>query len=287
MIPVIDTVASLRQLVAEWRSQGARVAFVPTMGHLHAGHLRLVEQARFIADRIIVSVFVNPTQFNDANDFGRYPRTLDADRRSLATAACDAIFAPAVAELYPFGQQQAVQMIVPGLAEGLCGDYRPGHFAGVATVVCRLLNIVIPDDAFFGEKDLQQLRVIERLVADLQMSVNIYGVETVRERDGLAMSSRNAYLDTRARQQAPTLFAVLAGVRQGFLAGEAIEKLENEGRQRLADAGFRTEYLEVRCWSDLGLPRQGEALVVLAAAWLGEARLIDNLRLTLPESQDS
>ena len=280
MTPVITRSSELRRQVADWRAEGRRVALVPTMGNLHAGHLALVERAAGLAERVVVSVFVNPTQFDDPADFERYPRTLDADRERLAAAPCDLVFAPTPAGLYPFGQAAAVRIEVPGLSEGLCGAWRPGHFAGVATVVCRLFNVCQPDLAVFGEKDLQQLRVIERLVADLQMPVDIVGAPTVREADGLAMSSRNTYLSKDERQRAAGLYRTLCRLRDAIAAGEPdLKGLETTGKDWLAAEGFVPEYVEIRRWRDLGPPEGDDDLVVLAAARLGKARLIDNLRV--------
>ncbi len=205
----LDQIEPLRAQIAAWRSQGERTAFVPTMGNLHAGHLDLVRRARQLAPRVIVSIFVNPLQFGPTEDLAAYPRTLAADTRLLAQAQADLLFAPSVGEIYPQGQQGQCRVEVPGISEMLCGASRPGHFVGVATVVCKLFNMVQPDVAVFGEKDFQQLLVIRRMVADLCMPVEIVGAPTVREADGLAMSSRNGYLTTQERARAPQLFATL------------------------------------------------------------------------------
>ncbi len=277
---VVEDVAGLERALAGWRRADRRIALVPTMGNLHDGHLALVERAAERGERVVVSIFVNPTQFDDPEDFARYPRTLEADLGRLAGTACDLVFAPSSDELYPFGRSAAVRVSVPILSDGLCGACRPGHFDGVATVVCRLFNAVRPDLAVFGEKDLQQLRVIERLVADLRMPIGIVGVPTVRESDGLAMSSRNAYLGDDERRRAAGLYRTLCRIRDELLAGRReIDELEAAGRAWLSEAGFRPEYVEVRRWSDLGPPVGEGDLVVLAAARLGSARLIDNLRI--------
>ncbi len=279
----VQRIAELRRQVAQWRGQGERIALVPTMGNLHAGHLRLLEAARRVAPRVVVSIFVNPLQFSDTGggDFARYPRTLAADAERLREAGADLLFAPPVAEVYPDGLQAATRVTVPGLSDILCGVYRPGHFEGVATVVSKLFNMVQPDLALFGEKDYQQLLVIRRLVRDLCFPIEILGVPTVREPSGLAMSSRNHYLDETQKAHAARLYQTLCQARERLQSGAAeIDEIEAEGMQALRAAGFRAEYFSVRRAADLAPPTAGERdLVILAAAWLGEARLIDNLRL--------
>ncbi len=277
----VHSIAALQAVVDGWRGIGLRVAFVPTMGNLHAGHHALVRAARGHADRVVASVFVNPTQFGPNEDYARYPRTLAADAEGLAVAGCDLLFAPTVEEMYPEGTASAVRIEVPGLTEQLCGAFRPGHFSGVATVVAKLLNIAACDVALFGEKDWQQLLVVRRLVRELAMRVEIVGVPTVREADGLAMSSRNQYLGAEERARASELHAALSTVASSVRAGTPHRMAEEAALKRLADAGFRPDYVAVRREHDLAEPTSeaGEVLRVLAAAWLGSARLIDNLRI--------
>lgn len=273
--------AGLCDLLGRWRGAGESVAFVPTMGNLHAGHGRLVREARALGGRVVVSIFVNPLQFNDADDFRAYPRTVAEDERQLRDWGVDALFLPAVEEIYPRGMTAGTRVVVPGLSDILCGAHRPGHFTGVSTVVTVLLNIVQPDIAVFGEKDFQQLLIVRRLVGDLRLPVKIVGVETVREADGLAMSSRNRYLTDEERRRAPMLYQVLRQTRARILDGaQDYPALEAAGLEQLKETGFRPEYLSVRRAADLAVPEAGDRdLVVLAAAWLGTARLIDNLRV--------
>ena len=275
----VHTVAELRARVAAWKRAGERVAFVPTMGNLHRGHLHLVERARERAPRTVASIFVNPTQFGPNEDFAGYPRTLDDDSRQLAAVGLDLLFAPGVAEMYPRPLDEMTQVTVPELSGILCGASRPIHFRGVATVVSKLFNMAQPDVALFGEKDWQQLMVIRRLVADLDFPVEIVGVPTVREADGLALSSRNGYLTAEERAIAPVLYATLTASAERLRAGERdCERLTSEAKARLAAAGFRPDYFEIRRACDLRPPADGDTdLRILAAAWLGRARLIDNL----------
>ncbi|MBK7984699.1 MAG: pantoate--beta-alanine ligase [Candidatus Competibacteraceae bacterium] len=275
----VHTIAELRDHVTTWRRAGERVAFVPTMGNLHRGHIHLVERARQQAPRTVASIFVNPTQFGPNEDFTGYPRTLLEDSRQLEAVGLDLLFAPAVAEIYPRPLEDMTSITVPELSDILCGASRPTHFRGVATVVGKLFNMVQPDIALFGEKDWQQLRVIRRLVDDLNFPIEIVGVPTVREADGLAMSSRNGYLTPEERAIAPTLYATLTASAERLRAGERdYQRLSDEAKARLAAAGFRPDYFEIRRASDLQSPASGdENLRILAAAWLGRARLIDNL----------
>lgn len=275
----VRTIASLRENLRSWRGFNETVALVPTMGNLHAGHMGLVELARTQADRIVVSVFVNPTQFGPNEDFAAYPRTLDKDRRLLTRAGVDILFAPGVEEIYPEGDGTGTRVSVPGLSEILCGKARPGHFDGVASVVTRLFNIVQPDAAVFGQKDYQQLLVIRRLQADLHIPVRIVPAPTVREPDGLALSSRNQYLDAAERARAPALHGALARCADALRNGAAdLAALEKAGLAELAGAGFRPDYFAIRAAADLALPLPAtRQLVVLAAAHLGRARLIDNV----------
>ena len=287
----IDTVTGLRTTVARWRANGERVALVPTMGNLHAGHLQLVEQARKNADRVIVSIFVNPMQFSDLSggggDFERYPRTFEADCKKLSAIndQPDVIFAPAVQAMYPSGFEQETRIEVPEISNILCGEFRPRHFVGVATVVAKLFNIAQPDIAVFGEKDFQQLLVIRRFVADLCFPVAIIGMPTVREKNGLAMSSRNAYLSAEERECAAMLYQTLQQAQQKIEAGERdFAMIQTQATAKLGEAGFRPEYFEIRRAQDLqAVTDADEQRVILAAAWLGEARLIDNIVLENPE----
>ena len=285
----IDTVTELRTAVAEWKAAGERVALVPTMGNLHAGHLQLVKKARTVTDRVVVSIFVNPMQFVDASggsgDFERYPRTFGEDGKKLSEldGAPDVVFSPSVSEVYPNGFEQETRVEVPLISDMLCGEFRPGHFVGVATVVAKLFNMAQPDVAIFGEKDFQQLLVIRRFVTDLCFPVEIIGVPTLREENGLAMSSRNQYLSSEERERAAVLYQTLQQAQQQIAAGEkdftAIQALANAS---LSEAGFRPEYFEVRRAQDLQLAKETDReLVILVAAWLGKARLIDNLSFNL------
>jgi len=281
-VETIETIRDLRLRRGAWRQQGERVALVPTMGNLHSGHLALVREARRSAQRTVVSIFVNPLQFGPAEDFAAYPRTLDRDRDLLAGAGADLLFAPPVAVVYPRGESEQTRVEVPALSDILCGSSRPGHFAGVATVVCKLLNMVQPELAVFGEKDFQQLLVIRRMVEDLCLPVEVQGLATVREADGLAMSSRNAYLTADERARAPALYRSLCRAAEDLRAGRGSHAVEERGGRDLAAAGLRPDYFSVRRAQDLALPTSDDAdLVVLAAAFLGRARLIDNLRVSL------
>ena len=280
----VARIQPLRERVSEWRRQKLRIALVPTMGNLHEGHIRLVQQAREVADRVIVSIFVNPMQFGPKEDFAAYPRTPVEDRRLLVQARAELLFQPEVDEIYPDGHQHSTVVDVPDLSGILCGAFRPGHFAGVATVVAKLLNIVQPDIALFGEKDYQQLLIIRRLVGDLCMPIEVRGMPTARAADGLALSSRNRYLTPEERQVAPRLFAALEAARREIESGaNQYERIEQSGMQSLIDAGFRPDYFAVRQSHDLQ-PVQDPAVEIriLAAARLGRARLIDNVTVTRP-----
>lgn len=279
----VQHITELRAQVAAWKRAGERVALVPTMGNLHRGHLCLVERARELAPRTVASIFVNPTQFGPNEDFAGYPRTLADDGRQLAAAGLDLLFAPEVTAIYPRPLVDMTQVGVPGLSQLLCGANRPVHFGGVATVVAKLFNLVQPDVAVFGEKDWQQLVVIRRMTADLDLPVEIIGVPTVREADGLAMSSRNGYLSAEERVIAPTLYATLQTAAERWQAGERDSAvLENAAKAQLAAVGFRPDYVEIRRAADLQRPEGNDAaeMRIFAAAWLGRARLIDNLAIT-------
>jgi pantoate--beta-alanine ligase len=283
----LTTIAEVRRRVGAWREVDERVALVPTMGNLHEGHLALVRRALASGARVLVSVFVNPTQFGPNEDFGAYPRTLEADAAKLTAVGTDVLFAPPEEEIYPTGREGCTYVEVPGLSDLLCGASRPGHFRGVATVVTKLFNIVQPDLAAFGEKDYQQLVVIRRLVKELSMPVEVIGVPTEREADGLAMSSRNGYLSAEERRRAPLLYQTLQATAGGIREGGAdFATLEREGLKRLAEGGFEPEYLAIRRAEDLAVPAaDARRLVVLTAARLGSTRLIDNVQVERAEPQ--
>ena len=277
----VTTIASVREHVARWRAAGERIVFVPTMGNLHAGHVSLIEAAKRHGKRFIASIFVNPMQFGPNEDFAHYPRTPSQDAKMLESAGCDLMFMPEVAEIYPNGADRATRIEVPDISNILCGEFRPGHFEGVATVVAKLFHIVDPDVAIFGEKDFQQLTIIRRMVADLCLRVEIVGAPTVRESDGLAMSSRNQYLDAEQRKRAPAIYRQLQQAVAALQAGERdFAKIEATGRASLDGIGFRTDYFSVRDARSLlpATPDTGH-FVVLVASRLGKARLIDNVRL--------
>jgi len=278
MIETVTELSRLRAIVSGWKREGLRVGFVPTMGNLHAGHYSLVKLARQHADRVVSSVFVNPTQFGPNEDFTRYPRTPEADTTGLEQAGCDVLWLPTVESMYPFGVELAANVHVPGVSALLEGAHRPGHFDGVCTVVTRLFNQVQPDMAAFGRKDYQQLAVIRQMVADLALPIEIVGGQIVREDDGLAMSSRNQYLSAEVRPQAETIRRVLLGMREASLSGTPRAKVEADGVAQLQAAGFQVDYAVVRL-PDLGEPGEGEsgARVALVAAKLGSTRLIDNI----------
>lgn len=278
-LPIVRTVADLRAQVRAWRAEGLTVGFVPTMGALHEGHLSLVRLARTRADRVVASLFVNPTQFGPNEDFDAYPRDEGRDAELLEGAGCHLLYAPGVAEMYPEGASTTVT--VSGVTDPLEGAARPGHFAGVATVVTKLLNQCGPDVAVFGQKDFQQLAVIRRLVADLDIPVEIVGAPTMRAHDGLALSSRNAYLTPAERTQAPALHQVLQALLQSLRDGESVAAVESVALDALARAGFqKIDYVEVRHPATLERLGPGPAdgpIRVLAAARLGKTRLIDNV----------
>lgn len=278
----LHKIDQLRRQVALWRQAGQRIALVPTMGNLHTGHLQLVDRARQLADRVIATIFVNPLQFGQGEDFESYPRTLEDDSQKLEEYATDLLFAPAVSEVYQRPQTEQTIVRVPGLSDILCGQFRPGHFAGVATVVCKLFNMAQPDVAVFGEKDYQQLMVIRRMVEDLQIPVQIEGMATVREADGLAMSSRNGYLTVEERAKAPVVYQVLTQTAEALQAGDQdFKSLEESAWNSLENAGLRPDYFQIRRAQDLQSPDKEEKdLVILAAAYLGAARLIDNKTVT-------
>ena len=277
MIETATELAALRDRIRGWKREGLRVGFVPTMGNLHAGHFSLVRLAREHCDRVVASVFVNPTQFGPNEDFARYPRTPEADAAGLAGAGCDLLWLPGVDAMYPSGAGGAVQVRVPGITEVLEGAHRPGHFDGVATVVARLFNQVQPDVAVFGRKDYQQLAVIRYLVRDLGFPIDILAGATLREPDGLAMSSRNQYLNEAERATAAGIHRCLLAMRDAAIAGQALQRIEGDAAERLRGAGFAVDYAALRA-PDLGVPATaGGPRVALIAARLGSTRLIDNL----------
>jgi len=274
---IVNTVSELRDAVRGWRSAGQSVALVPTMGNLHAGHLALVSRAKEKADRVVVSIFVNPTQFGIGEDFESYPRTEQEDQEKLNAIGADLLFLPTVSEVYAPDAKTVVS--IAGLSEWYCGASRPGHFDGVATVVCKLFNMVQPDTALFGLKDFQQLTVIRTMVRDLNFPIEIVGVETVREASGLAMSSRNGYLTAEEKTVAAQLYQSLCMARDAILAGQqSYEEIENRALFFLRDCGFQPEYFVVCRASDLKKASMDDVdLVLLTAARLGKTRLIDNI----------
>lgn len=285
--PDVTTLAALRGTVQEWRKAGERVALIPTMGALHDGHLELVRLGHTMADRVVTSIFVNPAQFAPHEDFDRYPRTLETDLGKLATVHCDLVWAPAIEEMYPAGNSGHATRVVPtGAAVGLETDFRPHFFAGVATVCCKLFNQVRPDCAIFGEKDYQQLAVMRQMVRDLDMPLEIIGAPTVREGDGLAMSSRNRYLSPDERNVAPALNRALRALAQKLatkgagLTAAMVDELVTEASAAIIAAGFaKIDYVAVRDAVTLApiATARPAALRILAAAWLGKTRLIDNI----------
>jgi pantoate--beta-alanine ligase len=275
----VQDAAGLRAAIRGWRIQGQTVGFVPTMGNLHEGHHSLIKLARARADRVVASVFVNPTQFGPGEDFERYPRTLAQDQAGLAEMDCDLLFAPDVATIYPFGAAQSVSIHVPVITDTLEGAHRPGHFDGVATVVCKLFNLVQPDVAVFGQKDCQQLKVIERMVRDLALPLKVLAAPTLRAADGLALSSRNQYLTEAERALAPQIHQTLLKMRELLEKGHARKVIEQVAASTLERAGFEPDYAVIRRAEDLAEPADDErqGLVALIAARLGSTRLIDNL----------
>ncbi len=281
-------IAPLQSVLRSCRQQGQRIAFVPTMGNLHEGHLELVRRARALADIVVVSIFVNPLQFGPNEDLDAYPRTLAADKEKLFSEGVQHLFLPDVEEMYPEGMALQTQVQVPDLSETLCGSSRPGHFTGVTTVVSKLFNIVQPDVAVFGEKDFQQLTIIRKMVADLCMPIQIEGVATARDTDGLAKSSRNGYLSEEQRKLAPLIHATLVSCRDAVACGfDNFLQLESHARMQLLQAGFEPDYFAIRDARTLRAVNENtEEIAILAAARLGSTRLIDNVRLTLNPVSD-
>jgi pantoate--beta-alanine ligase len=279
----VDTAAGLREQMVKSRQGGKRIAFVPTMGNLHAGHIHLMQEARHHAQAVVASIYVNPLQFGPNEDFDAYPRTPGHDKVALLAAGVSVVFMPSDSVMYPRGRSAQTVIEVPGLSEDLCGAFRPGHFRGVTTAVHRLLTLVAPDVAIFGKKDYQQLMLIRLMVTDLGIPVEIVGVDTVREPDGLALSSRNTYLSASERQSAPQLYETLGALRDRVLRhGSLTKEAEEAAMESLQSHGFRPDYVSVRRQSDLAVPQpEDRRLVVLAAAWLGRTRLIDNVEFEL------
>lgn len=279
----LSDIVELRQALAQARQQGRRIGLVPTMGNLHQGHMALVEAARARADLVVASIFVNPLQFGAGEDLDAYPRTLTDDQAKLEAAGCDLLFTPTSATLYPQGLDAPTSVHVPAVSEGLCGASRPGHFDGVATVVAMLFNLFQPDLACFGEKDRQQLAVIRKLTADLHFPVEIVGVPIIRADDGLALSSRNGYLNADQRARAPGLYRSLCQARDALQAGEPTAAVLRDTLAQLSAGGLSPDYIELRRAHDLGpVTDNTDDAVLLAAVHLGSARLIDNLAVSLP-----
>jgi len=280
---IVNTIAQLRENVGNARLQGMRIGFVPTMGNLHEGHLTLVKQAKQVSNYVVVSIFVNPLQFGAHEDLDKYPRTPEQDAALLQRVGADLLFMPSIAEMYPRSLDQQTKVCVPDITAVLEGASRPGHFDGVSTVVTKLFNMVMPDVALFGEKDYQQLAVIRRMTDDLCLPIEITGVATIRAEDGLALSSRNGYLTPDQRRLAPTIYSTLTGLRDQIVGGNRnFDALEQQGTEALTNAGFRPDYIRIRDGVTLRdvLP-DSKSLVILAAASLGNTRLIDNVTLAL------
>lgn len=282
---IIETLPLLRQHIRRLRQEGKRVALVPTMGNLHDGHMKLVEEAKTRADVVVVSIFVNPMQFDRAEDLANYPRTLQEDCEKLNKRKVDYVFAPAVAEIYPQGTETQTYVEVPGLSTMLEGASRPGHFRGVATIVSKLFNLVQPDIACFGEKDFQQLALIRKMVTDMGYDIEIVGVPIIRAKDGLALSSRNGYLTAEQRKIAPGLYKVMSSIGEKLQAGERDQdEMIAIAAQELNEKGFRADDIQIRDADTLlELTENSKRAVILVAAWLGQARLIDNQSVTLAQ----
>lgn len=271
-------IKQIREQVRTWHARGETVAFVPTMGNLHLGHITLIKEAVKHADHVVASIFVNPMQFGQNEDLDAYPRTLAADQQALVEAGAELLFTPTPEIIYPKGMGEQTFVEVPQISDELCGASRPGHFRGVATIVCKLFNIVQPDFALFGRKDFQQLLVIKTMVEDLSMPIEIIGVDTIREESGLAMSSRNGYLTPAQKTQAASLKQVIDTMSESISGGEMITEAVKTGTIALTQAGFTPDYLEVRSAKDLSnATAEHKELVIVAAAYMGNTRLIDNL----------
>ena len=275
----ISDIPALQDQIKHWKSQQQKLAFVPTMGNLHKGHLQLVERAKTCGDKVLVSIFVNPMQFPPGTDYDHYPRTLKQDVKHLESLGVDVLFTPNVDDIYPQDLEQTTKVAVPVLSDILCGKHRPGHFVGVTTIVAKLFNLIQPDVAVFGQKDYQQLVIIKRMVADLGFPLEIQSGATVREKDGLAMSSRNQYLTEEERKTAPRLYQTLLSAKERIGSGISIAKIESDAMQVLNQAGFKPDYVSIRNAHTLepATTDSKAPMVILAAAWLGKARLIDNI----------
>ena len=275
----MSSTEELREHLGEWRAAGDHIALIPTMGNLHAGHLSLIDLAREHAERVVVTIFVNPTQFGDDEDFDSYPQTLDTDKRKLLRAEVDLLFVPDVETLYPFGIENSTSVTVPVLSDEFCGEFRPGHFDGVSSIVTRLFGLVQPEVAIFGQKDYQQQLIIRRMTQDLGFPIRIITAETVREDDGLALSSRNQYLTDAERKIAPELYRILQKIGMSLQAGKRdYGELQEKASAELTAAGFAPDYVSIRRAENLAEPdRDCDELVVFVAAMLGKARLIDNI----------
>ncbi|EAW1869491.1 pantoate--beta-alanine ligase [Salmonella enterica subsp. enterica serovar Poona] len=282
---IIETLPLLRQHIRRLRQEGKRVALVPTMGNLHDGHMKLVDEAKARADVVFVSIFVNPMQFDRPDDLVRYPRTLQEDSEKLNKRKVDYVFAPAVEEIYPQGLEGQTYVDVPGLSTMLEGASRPGHFRGVSTIVSKLFNLIQPDIACFGEKDFQQLALIRKMVADMSYDIEIVGVPIIRAKDGLALSSRNSYLTAEQRKIAPGLHNVMNSIAEKLIAGNReLQEIIAIAEQELNEKGFRADDIQIRDADTLQeLTETSKRAVILAAAWLGQARLIDNQSVTLAQ----
>jgi pantoate--beta-alanine ligase len=280
---IVSDIQTLREIRRKWQSQKQSIAFVPTMGNLHDGHLRLVKEAKKHASIVVVSIFVNPLQFGPDEDLDAYPRTIEQDKASLGELGVDILFMPKATDIYSRGLEQQTFVEVPGLSYMICGASRPGHFRGVATIVCKLFNMVQPNMAFFGEKDFQQLQVIKAMVTDLSMNLTIHGVATERESDGLAMSSRNNYLNKEQREIAPGLYRLISDMAIEIEGGRRdFSIMLRENRERLASIGFKPDYIDIRSASSLLQPsHEDKELVVLGAGFLGKTRIIDNIQVKI------
>jgi len=277
----VNNINELRQQINEWRQQGLKIAFVPTMGNLHQGHISLVDEAHKHADKIVASIFVNPMQFGANEDIDKYPRTLEADQEKLVAAGTDLLFTPTPQIIYPKGLDKQSFVEVPNVSEGYCGESRPGHFRGVATVVCKLFNLVQPDVACFGLKDYQQVQVIQTMVEDLSMPIEIVPVPTVREESGLALSSRNGYLSDEEKKIAPALYQNMQWLAESIQTSTDFIGLARQAAKYIDNAGMKTDYIHI-CHARTLQPasEDDKDLVILAAAHCGSARLIDNLQIT-------
>ncbi|AVJ74937.1 TPA: pantoate--beta-alanine ligase [Escherichia coli] len=280
---IIETLPLLRQQIRRLRMEGKRVALVPTMGNLHDGHMKLVDEAKARADVVVVSIFVNPMQFDRPEDLARYPRTLQEDCEKINKRKVDLVFAPSVKEIYPNGTETHTYVDVPGLSTMLEGASRPGHFRGVSTIVSKLFNLVQPDIACFGEKDFQQLALIRKMVADMGFDIEIVGVPIMRAKDGLALSSRNGYLTAEQRKIAPGLYKVLSSIADKLQVGERdLDEIITIAGQELNEKGFRADDIQIRDADTLlEVSETSKRAVILVAAWLGDARLIDNKMVEL------